>query len=140
MSQSEFAKEPFDLLERHAHFNEDGSVKLIDAATLWSLAPEVMNAQFGHVLVSAFSFSENWATWEMHPHGDEMVYLLSGTATLILRLPQGDAQIALTANRGYMIPKGIWHTAHTDGPCKALFITCGKDTQIASVADMLATR
>jgi mannose-6-phosphate isomerase-like protein (cupin superfamily) len=138
MSQSEFTVEPFDLCERHAHFNEDGSVSLIKSETLWSLPPEEMNAQFGHLLVSVFSFSENWPTWEMHPHGDEMVYLLSGAATLILRLPHGDIGIALTANRGYLIPKGVWHTAHTEVPCQALFITRGQDTQIANAAEMLA--
>jgi len=138
MSQSEVAVDSFDLRERHAHFNEDGSVTLINAATLWSLAPEVINAQFGRLLVSVFEFSEKWATWEMHPHGDEMVYLLSGTATLILRLPQGDVGIALVANRGHMIPKGVWHTAHTTEPCQALFITRGEDTQIVAAAEMQA--
>ena len=138
MSQPEFVSDAFNLCERHAHFNEDGSVTLIDAATLWSLPPEMMNAQFGRLLVSAFTFSENWPTWEMHPHGDEMVYLLSGRATLILRLPQGDTEIALSANHGHIVPKGTWHTAHTAVPCQMLIVTRGQDTEIASVAEMAA--
>lgn len=139
MSQSGFAIDSFDLSKRHAHFNENGSMSLIDAATLWSLSPEEMNTRFGHLLVSVFSFSGNWQTWEMHPQGDEMVYLLSGEATLILRLQQGDVEIPLSPNRGHLIPKGIWHTAHTAVPCQALFITHGKDTQIVGVADMQNT-
>lgn len=136
MSASELNTDSFDLCERHAHFNEDGSVTLIDASTLWSLAPDDMNAQFGRLLVSSFTFSENWATWEMHPDGDELVYLMSGEVTLILRLPQGDKRVALIPNRAHVIPKAIWHTAHTNAPCQMLFVTCGRDTQIVSVAEM----
>jgi mannose-6-phosphate isomerase-like protein (cupin superfamily) len=132
MSQSGFVADSFDLRQRHAHFNEDGSVTLIDAATLWSLPQDAMNAQFGRLLVSSFEFSENWPTWEMHPHGDELIYLLSGRATLILRLPQGDTEIPLTVNCGHMVPKGIWHTAHTNVPCQMLIVTRGQDTEVAT--------
>ena len=128
--------ENFDLTERHAHFNEDGSVTLVEAQKLWSMPETEINEQFGRLLVSAFSFNENWATWEMHPRGDELVYLTSGQATLILRQNSGDVAIQMRAGSGYLIPAGIWHTAHTSETCLLMVVTRGKDTQVMPVSEM----
>ena len=38
----------------------------------------------GHVLVSSHEFEEPWPSWEMHPKGDEVVYLLSGDVDFVL--------------------------------------------------------
>jgi mannose-6-phosphate isomerase-like protein (cupin superfamily) len=32
----------------------------------------------GHELISCHEFDEDWSSWEIHPHGDEIVILLSG--------------------------------------------------------------
>jgi mannose-6-phosphate isomerase-like protein (cupin superfamily) len=136
MSQPQANAETFDLSERHAHFNEDGSVTLIGAQQLWALPESEINARFGRLLVSSFSFSENWATWEMHPHGDELVCLTSGEATLILRDNGGDVAIPLYANCASVIPCGKWHTVHATVPCQLLIVTRGKDTQVLPASEM----
>ena len=38
----------------------------------------------GHMLVSRFEFAEDWPTWEIHPHGDEFVYLIEGDTDFVL--------------------------------------------------------
>ena len=38
----------------------------------------------GRWLVSCFTFNNDWTTWEIHPNGDEIVYLLSGEVEFIL--------------------------------------------------------
>ena len=38
----------------------------------------------GHVLIQQFEFSEAWPTWEVHPEGDEFVYLIRGDTDLVL--------------------------------------------------------
>ena len=68
----------------------------------------------------------------MHPSGDELVYLLSGRADLVLRLPDQVASISLIANSGY-VPAGIWHTARTRQPCQILAVTKGLGTQHSPV-------
>lgn len=84
----------------------------------------------GHQLIACHSFSEDWPTWEVHPHGDEVVLLLSGSATLVLRQPDGDHALHLSAAGSYVIvPAGVLHTAKINVPTQMLFITPGQDTQ-----------
>ena len=50
---------PFRLTDRHAHFNEDGSVVVIDAKVFWTLPEAVVDGNYGRLLVSSFDFAEN---------------------------------------------------------------------------------
>ncbi|HEX7644052.1 MAG TPA: cupin domain-containing protein [Burkholderiaceae bacterium] len=130
MSQSH-SPAAFDLNARHVHFNPQGLAETIDASTLWSLPPDELNARFGHLLVSSFEFNEDWATWEMHPHGDELACLLAGEAELVLRQDGKENNVILKAGASFLIPRGAWHTARTSRPCRLLLVTHGKDTQVA---------
>jgi len=83
-----------------------------------------------HELVSAYEFDSDWNTWEIHPHGDEIVLLLSGEITFILQLQSGQKSVTLQEEGSYIIvPKGIWHTAKTTVKSKLLFITPGEGTE-----------
>ncbi|MCR9278584.1 MAG: cupin domain-containing protein [Pseudomonadaceae bacterium] len=44
---------------------------------------------------------------EMHPDGDEILYVVSGTATIASE--SEDALITLTAGQSHIVPKGVWH-------------------------------
>lgn len=82
-----------------------------------------------HQLVSSYEFNSDWNTWEVYPHGDEIVVLLSGKITLILQLAGEQKSVTLQELGAYMIvPKGIWHTAKTKVPSKLLFLTPGEGT------------
>lgn len=130
MNQSA-APSTFDLGARHVYFNRDGLAETVDAATLWSLPPDDINSRFGHLLVSSFEFNEDWATWEMHPDGDELACLLAGEARLILRPADGnETSVTLQAGASFLIPRGAWHTARTSLPCRLLLVTHGKNTQV----------
>ena len=83
-----------------------------------------------HVLVSCHEFSERWSTWEKHPAGDEVVVLLSGSATMILRTKHSEKVLKLNGVGEYVvIPRDTWHTAIVNSPTKMLFITPGEGTQ-----------
>jgi mannose-6-phosphate isomerase-like protein (cupin superfamily) len=81
-------------------------------------------------LVSLYTFSEPWDSWEMHPHGAELVVCTRGTITLIQDIA-GENPVHLTLSAGqYAInPAGVWHTADVDGEAEALFITSGVGTE-----------
>lgn len=80
-------------------------------------------------LVSLFRFEESWTSWEMHPHGEEVVCCLQGHMTLHQQLPDGTEQSIDLGPGDYGInPRGTWHTADADEPVVALFITAGKGT------------
>jgi uncharacterized cupin superfamily protein len=81
-------------------------------------------------LVSSYTFERSWDSWEMHPHGDEVVLCVAGV--LVLRqLATDGSETVVTLNPGeYAInPPGIWHTADVDGQVTAIFITAGLGTE-----------
>jgi quercetin dioxygenase-like cupin family protein len=80
-------------------------------------------------LVSMFSFSDSWSTWEMHPIGDEVVLCISGAMTLHQEQTDGSVSaVDLRAGEYAINPPGCWHTADAREPVTALFITCGQGT------------
>jgi mannose-6-phosphate isomerase-like protein (cupin superfamily) len=81
-------------------------------------------------LVSLFHFTQDWDSWEMHPHGDEVVLCISGRITLHQDHVDGSATTVTIGPGEYAInPPGCWHTADVDGPATALFITAGLGTE-----------
>ncbi len=82
-------------------------------------------------LVSCFDFHEGWDIWEMHPEGDEVVYLISGAARLVQEFSDGRRETVRLAAGEYAInPPGVWHTMDIETPqVQALFITAGIGTQ-----------
>jgi quercetin dioxygenase-like cupin family protein len=93
---------------------------------------EELNRRFdgfkGRVLVSCFAFDSDWAEWERHPAGDEMVCLLSGRVRFLLE--GGERPIELREPGEFaIVPKGTWHTAQTTVPTKMLFVTPGAGTE-----------
>jgi len=84
----------------------------------------------GHMLVSSFSFDDDWPTWEMHPHGDEFVCLLAGDVEFLLRGPAGERQVRLQTPGSFVIvPEKTWHKAIVNAPSQMVFVTPGQGTE-----------
>lgn len=81
-------------------------------------------------LVSLYTFSESWDSWEMHPSGDEVVLCTAGQITLHQEMVDGSkASITIGPGEYAINPAGAWHTADVDGEATALFITSGLGTE-----------
>jgi mannose-6-phosphate isomerase-like protein (cupin superfamily) len=81
-------------------------------------------------LVCELHFTENWAGWERHPKGSEIVYCLAGTLILHQELEEGRIATTVLQPGAYAInPPGVWHTADVEGEARALFITAGEGTE-----------
>ena len=81
-------------------------------------------------LVSMYTFSESWDSWEMHPAGDEVVLCTAGTITLHQEHADGTvATVTLGAGEYAINPPGTWHTADVAGETTAVFITAGLGTE-----------
>jgi mannose-6-phosphate isomerase-like protein (cupin superfamily) len=62
---------------------------------------------------------------EMHPDGDELLYLVSGAVTVRLELPEGDRTVELGAGDALVVPRGIWHRIFLREPGRLIHITPG---------------
>ena len=81
-------------------------------------------------LVSQYSFTEDWSSWEMHPAGAEVVICTAGAMVLVQEHPNGQREtVALAAGEYAINPPGVWHTANVAEAATAIFITAGEGTQ-----------
>ena len=114
-----------------AIFTPDSNVELVEVNE--NFFPN-LDQQFpgfkGHILTSQFSFDEAWPTWEIHPVGDEMVFLISGDTDLVLATKDGKESVLRVSNPGeyVIVPKNTWHTARPHQPTTLLFFTPGEGT------------
>ena len=82
-------------------------------------------------LVSQHSFTEGWSTWEMHPHGEEVVICTEGEMLLTQEFPDGRRErVSLSAGEYAINPAGVWHIADIADRATAIFITAGEGTEI----------
>ena len=67
---------------------------------------------------------------EMHPHGDELHYLVSGELDLVFIADDG-TQTAISMQPGTManVPRGVWHRIETRAPSRGVAITAGRGTE-----------
>jgi mannose-6-phosphate isomerase-like protein (cupin superfamily) len=62
---------------------------------------------------------------EVHPDGDELLYLISGAMSLRLEYPDGDIEVELHAGQAVVVPQGVWHKLSVREPGQLLHITPG---------------
>ncbi len=119
---------PIQPQHTYVHLAENGNASEVLADSFWS-QPE-MAAQYEQGwLVSEFAFDKDWSNWEMHPHGDEVVYLLSGALDLHIEEAGQLRIVAIDGSGAVVVPRGLWHTAKVRAPSRMLHVTRGKETQ-----------
>lgn len=129
------AEQPFDLARFPVHLGLGATVEHLaefDGSPDWyehyGAAHEADGVE-GR-LVSLHTFDAPWDSWEMHPHGEELVACVSGRITLHQELDGDDCVAVLEKGQAIVNPPGVWHTADVDAPATALFITAGVGTEV----------
>ncbi|HEX7080406.1 MAG TPA: cupin domain-containing protein [Gammaproteobacteria bacterium] len=131
--------QPLDPMQNYLLLETDGTaVTLPGGETFWKQlmsgrptdpgVQRLMNAVHGRLL-SLLSMDTTWTSWEMHPAGDEILFLVSGELTLVLDEDGNERCVELTAGKLAIVPKGVWHTARLSKPCVLLALTDGLGTQ-----------
>ena len=119
-----------DPQQTYVHLAPDGvATQMPGGDAFWALPPTELDRLSQGWLVSEFEFTADWPTWEMHPNGDEFVYLLSGEAELQLEHAEGVRTVQLQGSGAVVVPRGVWHTAKVRQPCRMLHVTLGEGTQ-----------
>jgi mannose-6-phosphate isomerase-like protein (cupin superfamily) len=62
---------------------------------------------------------------EMHPDGDELLFLVSGAITVTLELADGNTDVDLRAGDALVVPQGVWHQIAVVEPGQLIHITPG---------------
>jgi mannose-6-phosphate isomerase-like protein (cupin superfamily) len=62
---------------------------------------------------------------EMHPDGDEVLYLISGKVEVVLEMPDGVETLAIAPGQGCVIPKGVWHRVNLLETSQLFHVTPG---------------
>jgi len=121
-----------EILRTYLHVRDGGKTDAISVSdSFWE---ELAGGAYPQLdqgrLMSAFTFSEPWSTWERHPAGEELVMLLSGTATIVLEDSGQERAVQLSDPGSYvLVPQNVWHTAKTTVPTTMLFLTPGAGTE-----------
>ena len=69
---------------------------------------------------------------EMHPDGDELVYVISGEVELILEHAGTEQVVELRAGQGLIVPRGVWHRVNVRKASQSLYVTPGPRAEFRS--------
>jgi len=62
---------------------------------------------------------------EMHPDGDELLYVVSGRFNVTLELDTEGRDIELRTGEALVVPRGVWHLVAVQEPGQLVHITPG---------------
>ena len=63
---------------------------------------------------------------EMHPDGDELLYLVEGAVEIVLDEETGERCLSLQPGQAFVVPCGVWHRVIVKEPCCLLYFTPGR--------------
>jgi mannose-6-phosphate isomerase-like protein (cupin superfamily) len=119
----------FDPLARFVHLPDGPGATLLEVTPDFWRKLEARSDLAGGRLVSAYRFDADWTSWERHPEGDELVFLLSGAMDFVVEDGGRERTVALRGRAALVVPRGLWHTARVLEPSEALFVTRGDGTE-----------
>jgi len=119
----------FDLARTYVHLEDGPRVDRIAVSDdFWQTIADRPELRGGRLVLVSRSGAD-WDHWEMHPEGDEIVYLLSGALDVILEEDGQERTVELRDRTACIVPRGVWHRGIVRAPAETLHITRGAGTQ-----------
>ena len=122
-------KRPFDPHNIYVHMRGDNRSSTVAATSeFW---PDVMSGKrtYDGRMLMAFHMAEDMPHWEMHPAGEEFIYLTAGAMTVVLDQGEGEYTWSVRAGQACLIPSGVWHRFTVSEAVDVVAITAGEGTQ-----------
>ena len=69
------------------------------------------------------------ATWERHPGGDEMIYVMEGAAEILTLTDGGPVRSKVREGSLFVCPRGLWHKTIPQPSVAAFYLTPGEGTE-----------
>ena len=133
MSRQQYST--FDLASTYIQLRDGPDAIVVPVGKdFWARIAERTDLHEGR-LVMVGGQSTDWTNWEMHPAGEEVLYLLSGALDLVLQNQNNDGErtVELRAGRAFIVPRGTWHRGIVRSPYTILSITYGAGTRHRAV-------
>jgi len=119
----------FSLARTFIHLAANGELSEIEVdADFFRRVRNRQDLQHGR-LMGVLDMSEGASHWEMHPDGDEFLYLLSGSMDVELEERNEKRCITLSGMTGCVVPRGLWHRTVVHQAGRMIFVTPAKGTQ-----------
>lgn len=71
---------------------------------------------------------------EMHPDGDEVLYLIAGRARVVF-LDSAAEDVEMQPGDGLVVPKGTWHRVDILEPCQIAYLTPGPNNEFLPLGE-----
>src|ERR1700687_3339718 len=75
------------------------------------------------------------SSWERHPGGDEMIYVVEGAAELVTLTDDGPVKSKLHEGSLFVCPRGLWHRTIPHPSVAAIYMTPGEGTENSHAKD-----
>lgn len=109
----------FDLTRSLLGLKRDGTASVVP----WEAGPP---PRVDGLLVGAPFMTQNAPHGgEMHPDGDEVLFLISGHVDVVLEEDGASSVVEVIPGRAVVIPRGVWHRVVLREPSQLLHITPG---------------
>jgi mannose-6-phosphate isomerase-like protein (cupin superfamily) len=72
---------------------------------------------------------------EMHPDGDELLFLVSGGVTVVLEDETPARRVTLEPGQALVVPRGVWHRVLLDQPSRIVHVTPGPNGEHRPLPD-----
>src|SRR5690242_12277827 len=111
----------FDLESTYLGLDRLGRVTPLPVGpTFWQTIGQNPDAQ--ETLVTVGTGNGDWNHWEMHPHGDEILVTLEGSARMTFQTVGGEESFDLNPGKTLIVPAGVWHRAQMQKNLRMMFI------------------
>jgi mannose-6-phosphate isomerase-like protein (cupin superfamily) len=112
-------RDPIDLVHGTVALDASGAARPLDP----SPGPPVRVD--GLTIGAPFMIREPPHRGEMHPDGDELLFLVSGRVTVVLEDETPARSVCLAPGQALIVPRGVWHRVLLDEPSQIVHVTPG---------------
>ena len=118
-----------DPVGTYVHLPDGGAAHAV--AVTEAFWPDLMSGKrrYEGRLLMASKVCEDMGHWEMHPNGEEVLLLVSGSVEVIFDDGTTERVVPLGAGQICIVPRGVWHRFVVRQSGRMVFITAGEGTQ-----------
>ncbi len=116
---TQMTEAPFDLSRHTVGLDRSG------ASSIQADAPGPPRRVDGLVIGAPHMTRNAPNNGEMHPDGDELLYLISGRVDVIIEENGRERSVELSPGQAFVVPRGVWHRVSLREPSQLLHITPG---------------